>query len=135
MDVNIDINVDINDVVPQGSILGKLFFLVFIDEIILGLETNPYLFADDTFMLDIFSDPVESAARINRDLMRIYAWGVLWNVSFNPAKTNYMIVTNLFIAYPTLYLYGVYYGMFYLPREDELYDCNQSFYCIPNIIF
>ena len=58
------------------------------------LETNPYLFADDTFMLDIFSDPVESAARINRDLMRIYEWGVLWNVLFNPVKTNYMIVTN-----------------------------------------
>ena len=54
-------------------------------------------------MLDIFSDPVESAARIIRDLMRIYAWGVLWNVLFNPVKTNYMIVTNRFIAYPTLY--------------------------------
>ena len=55
-------------------------------------------------MLDIFSDPVESAARINRDLMRIYAWAILWNVLFNSVKTNYMIVTNRFIAYPTLYL-------------------------------
>ena len=69
--------VDINSGAPQGSILGPLFSLVFINDIILELETNPYLFADDTFMLDIFSDPVESAARINRDLMRIYAWGVL----------------------------------------------------------
>ena len=58
-------------------------------------------------MLDIFSDPVESAARINRDLERIYVWGVFWNVLFNPVKTNYMIVTNRFIAYPTLYLNNI----------------------------
>ena len=58
-------------------------------------------------MLDIFSEPVESAARNNRDLMRIYAWGVLWNVLFNPVKTNYMIVTNRFIAYPILYFNNI----------------------------
>ena len=58
-------------------------------------------------MLDIFSNPVESAARINRDLMRIYAWGVLWNVLFNPVKTNYMIVTNRLIVYPTLYFNNI----------------------------
>ena len=75
--------------------LGPLFFF--------ELETNLYLFADDTFMLDIFSDP----ARINRDLERIHACGVLWNVLFNPVKTNYMIATNRFIAYPTLYFNNI----------------------------
>ena len=45
----------INAGVPQGSIYGQLFFLVFIKDIILELETNPYFFADETFMLDIFS--------------------------------------------------------------------------------
>ena len=80
-----------------------MFFLVFINDIILELETNPYLFADDTFMLDIFSD----SARINRDLERTYACGVLWNALFNPVKTNYMIATNRFIAYPTLYFNNI----------------------------
>ena len=54
-------------------------------------------------MLGTLSDPVESAARINHVLERIYAWGVLWNVLFNLVKTNYMIVTNRFIAHPALY--------------------------------
>ena len=89
MDVNIDINVDINAGVPQGSILGPLFFLVFIDEIILGLETNPYLFADDTFMSHIFSDPVNQ-------LLELIV--ILWE-----------------------FMYGVYYGMFYLtPRRRTI---------------
>ena len=58
-------------------------------------------------MLDIFSDPVESAARINRDLERIYAWSVLWKGLVNAVKPNYMIVTNFFIAYTALHFNNI----------------------------
>ena len=68
-------------------------------------QTSTYLQMIYNFMLDIFS--VESAARINRDVERIYAWGVLWNALINPVKTSYMIVTNRFITYPTVYFKNI----------------------------
>ena len=63
--------VNIDAGVPPGSISGPLFFLVFINDIISELETDPHLFADDTFLLDVFCDPAESVSRLNWDFKKI----------------------------------------------------------------
>lgn len=88
--------------VPQGSILGPLLFLIYINDLVVRLECDPHLFADDTFLLDFFKNPLVSAARINRDLQRIKEWGLIWKVFFNPVKTMYMIASKKFtpINYP-----------------------------------
>ena len=74
--------------VPQGSILGPLLFLVYVNDLVTDLECYPHLFADDTTLLDIFTNPLTSSRKINRDVKRIYKWGRLWRVKFNLTRLH-----------------------------------------------
>ena len=57
--------------VPQGSILGSLFFLIHIYDLSDNLITNPKLFADDTSLFSIVHDPNATANDLNKDLAKI----------------------------------------------------------------
>ena len=94
--------------VPQGSILGPLLFLIYIDDIIKDIESSILLFADDTSIFETISDPVLSFEKLNRDLARLYIWSNQWLVTFNPTKTAYIIFSKKLILpnYPDLYLGG-----------------------------
>ena len=74
--------------VPQGSVLGPLLFLLYINDIVNDIGANIRLFADDTSLFIIVDDPVTAAECLNADLSRISNWADAWLVSFNPTKTN-----------------------------------------------
>ena len=83
---------DIRAGVPQGSILGPLLFLLYINDIVQDIGSNIRLFADDTSLFIIVDDPVTAAGCINTDLDKLSNWASTWLVTFNPSKT----VTLLF---------------------------------------
>ena len=70
--------------VPQGSILGPLIFLVYINDLPDGLKSNAKLFADDTSLFTIVKDKNESANILNDDLQLISSWAYKWKMLFNP---------------------------------------------------
>ena len=74
--------------VPQDSILGSLFLLIFINDISANLECNMKIFADDTSLFSLLHDPNESSAKLGRDLRRVAGWAYQWKMSFNldPSK-------------------------------------------------
>ena len=74
----------ISAVVPQGSILGPLFFLVYINDLAVGLKCNVKLFADDTSLFTVVEDSNTAANDMNHDLDLISQWAHTWRMSFNP---------------------------------------------------
>ena len=69
---------------PQGSILGPLHFLVYINDLPDHLESNVEIFADDASLFSIVDDQISCANRLNSDLRRINDWAYQWKMSFNP---------------------------------------------------
>ena len=74
--------------VPQGSVLGPLLFLIFINDIGHSIESIIKLFADDTSMSLGLTNPDTRAEILTCDLVKISDWAKLWKVKFNEEKTE-----------------------------------------------
>ena len=70
--------------VPQGSILGPLLFLIYINDLSAGLSSNDKLFADNTSLFSVTHDKNVSANGLNSDLKKVNKWAYQWKISFNP---------------------------------------------------
>ena len=74
--------------VPQGSVLGPLFFLVYINDLVENVSSNAKLFADDTSLFTVVYDEGIAADQLNRDLKIISDWAYQWKMQFNPDKNK-----------------------------------------------
>ena len=78
--------------VPQGSVLGPLFFLLYINDIINCLShSKPTLFADDTSLL-LHDKNLKTVIELaENDLKNTYDWLVANQLSLSWEKTNFII--------------------------------------------
>ena len=70
--------------VPQGSILGPLLFLIYINDLPEGLQSSFKLFADGTSLFLTVYDPSMSADQLDQDLKKISNWAYKRKMIFNP---------------------------------------------------
>ena len=69
---------------PQGSILGPLLFLIYINDLFDDLSRNVKLFVDNTSLFSVVCDINTLATHLNKDLRKIRNWTFHWEMSFNP---------------------------------------------------
>ena len=70
--------------VPQGSVLGPLLFLIYINDLCDDLSCDVKLFADDTSLFTMVFNENISAQNLNSNLRKIQEWAFQWKMQFNP---------------------------------------------------
>ena len=74
--------------VPQGSVLGPLLFLIYVNDMEKNITSKIKFFADDTMIFSVINDPTISALEMNNDLEIINQWAFQWKMVFNPDPTK-----------------------------------------------
>ena len=79
--------------VPQGSNLGPILFLLYINDLSNCLETTEAnLFADDTNLSSSGFSPYEIEIKLNNDIQNVHRWLTANMLSLNMKKTEFMII-------------------------------------------
>ena len=79
--------------VPQGSVLGPVLFLIFINEIPENIRSSVRLFADDCVLYRNIESPMDCQI-LQDDLNSLAQWETDWQMKFNIAKCHSMRVTR-----------------------------------------
>ena len=74
----------INSGVPQGSVLGPLLFLIYINDLPDVITSICKMFADDISLFSKVIDTCNFQNALNSDLGSISNWAYHWNLEFNP---------------------------------------------------
>ena len=78
--------------VPQGSILGPLIFLIYMNDMPNASEAFKYiLYADDTTLFNIIQISVGAPLDINNQLAKIFDWLSVNKLSLNVKKTKFVV--------------------------------------------
>ena len=85
-------NVPVTSGVPQGSVLGPILFLIFINDISDRITSNIRLFANDTIIYRNIKN-TEDAEKLQTDLHTLERWSREWQMEFHPSKCNTLHIT------------------------------------------
>ena len=84
---------DVTSGVPQGSVLGPVLFLIYINDLDVGLSCNIKKFADDTKIYGQVNNEAD-CRKLQDDLDRLISWSVRWGMEFNVEKCKYLRISK-----------------------------------------
>ena len=79
--------------VPQGSVLGPILFLIYINDMPESITSNCRLFADDSIVYREIESPQDTTC-LQEDLASLERWEDKWGMSFNPSKCNIIRISR-----------------------------------------
>ena len=92
--------------VPQGSVLGPLFFLIFINDLPFIMNLSSKLFADDTTFYKNGKDMSQLISSFKKYLEPMIEWCKLNRLDINFKKTYCMVITRKHVIIPKVLLFN-----------------------------
>ena len=80
--------------VPQGTVLGPLLFVIYINDMLDGISTDGLLLADDTKLFRQITSK-EDAVELQSDLKKLEDWAKVWLLRFNAGKCHVLTLGKL----------------------------------------
>jgi hypothetical protein len=108
--------------VPRGSVLGPLFFIMFINDISVNIESNILMYADDLKVYRKISN-THDCEMLQRDIIRIQEWCNCNNLFLNVQKCHAMSYTNK----STTILFDYHIDHCLLTRDNMICDLGITF--------
>jgi hypothetical protein len=86
---------DVTSGIPQGSVLGPLLFVAFINDLPESMknDSQAFLYADDTKLFREIRS-IEDCHKLQEDIHCMYDWSVKWQLKFHRKKCKVMCISN-----------------------------------------
>ena len=71
--------------VPQGTVLGPLLFIFYINDLPNTIKSKIRIYADDMLVYNCIN-AIDDCIQLQRDLAGLEKWAKVWQMEFNPLK-------------------------------------------------